>query len=259
MDPDFVDISTFGEGFNIGPSFGFNFPIASSLLVTTSVGYTWRGQFDQDSNIDPSKPFLTTMVDPGDDLTTTAAVNYQTGPFSAGLTGTITWETPTAVEGTRSFKLGNRYLVALQSSYKWPETFGTTTLSASAVHSGRNAVLIPGLNTLAVETLNSNSNLYRAGLQHMVPVGDLHDRTYRQRALSRPQRLQLHHAPIRAAKNTLAVGVLAQYAPSPNVTLNARVEGVWIHVNLNPAYQRRENLRPDWTIFACRNGAVHIG
>lgn len=235
MDPDFVDISTFGEGFNIGPSFGFNFPIASSLLVTTSVGYTWRGQFDQDSNIDPSKPFLTTMVDPGDDLTTTAAVNYQTGPFSAGLTGTITWETPTAVEGTRSFKPGNRYLVALQSSYKWPETFGTTTLSASAVHSGRNAVLIPGLNTLAVETLNSNSNLYRAGLQHMVPVGDLQigptgSVLYRDRNGYNSTTLQFV-----PQKTRWSAGVLAQYAPSPNVTLNARVEGVWIHENENPA------------------------
>jgi hypothetical protein len=36
-------------------------------------------------------------------------------------------------------------------------------------------------------------------------------------------------------KTRWSAGVLAQYAPSPNVTLNARVEGVWIHENENPA------------------------
>ena len=59
MDPDFVDISTFGEGFNLGPTAGFNFPITDTLLITTSLGYTWRGRFTQDSIGDLTNPFLT--------------------------------------------------------------------------------------------------------------------------------------------------------------------------------------------------------
>jgi len=43
MDPDLVEVSTFGEGFNIGPTGGFAFPISKSLVLTTSAGYTWRG------------------------------------------------------------------------------------------------------------------------------------------------------------------------------------------------------------------------
>ena len=84
MDPDFVDISTFGEGFNLGPTAGFNFPITDSLLVTTSFGYTWRGRFTQDSFIDPTNPFLTSRVDPGDNLTATGAINYQIGQLAIG-------------------------------------------------------------------------------------------------------------------------------------------------------------------------------
>jgi len=57
MDPDFVDISTFGEGFNLGPTAGFNFPITDSLLVTTSFGYTWRGRFTQDFLHRSDQPF----------------------------------------------------------------------------------------------------------------------------------------------------------------------------------------------------------
>lgn len=60
MDPDFVDISTFGEGYNLGPSFGFNVPLAGSLLFTTSVGYTWRDRFKRESGF----PTLPQGVDP---------------------------------------------------------------------------------------------------------------------------------------------------------------------------------------------------
>ncbi len=235
MDPDFVDISTFGEGFNLGPTGGFNFPITESLLVTTSVGYTWRGRFDQDSATNPLNPFLTSNVDPGDNLTVTGAVNYQTGAFAAGLTGTITWETPTVVDGAQTLKPGKRYLLALQSSYKWSETIGSTTLSASVALSNRNKVLLPGADALIVEALNSNSGVYRVGLQHMVPLGDFQvgptgSVLYRDRNSYNSATLQFV-----PQKTRWSAGILAQYAPSPSVTLNARVEGVWTHENENPA------------------------
>lgn len=235
MDPDFVDISTFGEGFNLGPTGGFNFPITSVLLVTTSAGYTWRGRFNQDSAADPLNPFLTSNVDPGDNLTVTGAVNYQTGPFAAGLTGTLTWETPTTVDGTQTLKPGRRYLLALQSSYQWPQTWGATTLSASVALSNRNKVLLPGADTLIVEALNSNSNVYRIGLQHMVPMGNFQvgptgSVLYRDHNGYNSATLQFV-----PQKTRWSAGILAQYAPSPAVTLNARFEGVWTHENENPA------------------------
>lgn len=234
MDPDFVDISTFGEGYNLGPTFGFNFPIANSLLVTTSVGYTWRGKFDQDTNTDPANPFLTSTVDPGDNLTVTSAVNYQTGPFAIGLIGSLTWETPTAVNDTHTFKPGKRYLFAFQSSYAWPEKYGVTTFRASTAHSNRNAVLIPGVDALIVESVNSNSNLYRVGLQHLIPFGDLQigpigSVIYRDHNGYNSATLQFV-----PQKTRWAAGILAEYAPTANVTLNARIEGVWTHENENP-------------------------
>ncbi len=36
-------------------------------------------------------------------------------------------------------------------------------------------------------------------------------------------------------KTRWSAGVLAQYAPTATVTLNARIEGVWTHENENPA------------------------
>ena len=43
MDPNLVDIATFGEGFNIGPTVGFTLPVSKDLLLTLSAGHTWRG------------------------------------------------------------------------------------------------------------------------------------------------------------------------------------------------------------------------
>ena len=40
MDPDLVDISTFGEGLNIGPTVGVNIPLGEAWLLTMSAGYT---------------------------------------------------------------------------------------------------------------------------------------------------------------------------------------------------------------------------
>lgn len=59
MDPDLVEISTFGEGYNFGPSFGLNVPIAGSLLFTTSVGYAYRGPFNRESAF-PTLPLVST-------------------------------------------------------------------------------------------------------------------------------------------------------------------------------------------------------
>ena len=235
MDPDFVDISTFGEGFNLGPTAGFNFPITDSLLVTTSFGYTWRGRFTQDSFIDPTNPFLTSRVDPGDNLTATGAINYQIGQLAIGFTGAVTWETATSVDGTNTLKPGNRLLLALQSSYVWSENFGTTTLNASLAHSNRNKILLPGFSFLAIEALNSNSNVYRVGLQHMVPVGNFQigpvgSVLYRDQNGYNSATLQFV-----PPKTRWSAGMLAQYTPKEAITINARFEGIWTRENENPA------------------------
>ena len=178
---------------------------------------------------------MTSTVNPGDNLTPTVAVNYQTGPLSIGLTASLTWETPSSVDDLQTFKPGKRYLLALQSSYAWPQQLGATTLSASFAHSNRNQVLLPELSALAIETLNSNSDVYRIGLQHVIPIGEFQvgpTASYLFRNHNGYNSATLQFVP---AKTRWSAGLLAQYPPSPNVTLNARFEHVWTHENENPA------------------------
>ena len=92
-----------------------------------------------------------------------------------------------------------------------------------------------GVASLIGEALNSNSDVYRVGLQHLVPVGDFQigptgSVLYRDHNGYNSATLQFV-----PQKTRWSAGILAQYAASSAVTLNARVEGVWTHENENPA------------------------
>ena len=56
MDPDLVELSSFGEGTNIGPTIGFNIPLTSAVLLTFSVGHTWRGSFNLEDSLLEKSP-----------------------------------------------------------------------------------------------------------------------------------------------------------------------------------------------------------
>jgi hypothetical protein len=86
MDPDLVDISTFGEGFNIGPTLGVNIPLTEAWLLTMSTGYTHRGVYSMEGPLTPPGGGAAPQaanIDPGYALTFTAVLGYQAGPLSA--------------------------------------------------------------------------------------------------------------------------------------------------------------------------------
>ena len=164
MDGDLVEIGSFGEGLNVGPTVGFNLPVNNALMLTGSVGYTRRGSFEREN--DPILP-TTTNLRPGEALTVTGSVGYQSGRFASRITGTISQETATKQDGIEIVRAGQRLLFAGVFAYAWPADWGQTTLNASFAHSGRNKVRLPDAPALVTEAFNANSNLYRIGIEHM--------------------------------------------------------------------------------------------
>jgi opacity protein-like surface antigen len=244
MDPDLVDIATFGEGFNVGPSVGFTLPLSKSLLLTFSTGYTHRGSFVRQSTLTPPTPPAPTGVpadiSPGDVFTGTASVGYQVGQLTGKLTGTISQETTTSVNGIPFIQPGRTYLAAGSWSYTWPgDNLGVTTLDASASHTNRNEVLFQCLGgcptSLVTEPFNTNSNLFRVGLEHLFAVGQF---AFGPRG-SFLMRDANGYAPTTlqfvAAKQRWAAGLQARYVPNNTVSFNARVERVWVHTDETPA------------------------
>jgi hypothetical protein len=238
MDPDLVDIATFGEGFNIGPTIGFNLPISNSLIVTASAGYTWRGPFDRENGLDATDPNVQTpaRIDPGDVFTVTGGIAYKTGALVVNLTGSLSTETETVQNSAPLYKPGLRYLGNATVAYTWADT-GVTTLTAAASHTNRNEVLFLGTSALVTEVMNTNSNLYRVGLQHLFPIvkqrfylGPIG--TFLFRDQNGYDSATLQFVP---AKERWSAGALMRYASSDNVVWNARAERVWTHEDEDPA------------------------
>jgi opacity protein-like surface antigen len=252
MDPDLVDIATFGEGLNVGPTFGVNVPLSDAWLVTTSVGYTHRGIFEMEGALTPPNPngggiAHSSDITPGDVLTATGVLGYQAGPLSAKLTGTITQNGDTKQDDVPVVRSGRRYLIAGTASYNWPsEHVGTTTLNASAAHNNRNEVLFQCLTgcptALVTEPFNTNSNLYQLGLEHLFAfdkwsVGPKGSFLFRDNNGYEPTTLQFV-----PAKERWSAGVLAQYAPNQILAFNARVERVWTREQDTPGLPNNEML-----------------
>lgn len=236
MDPDLVEIASFGEGWNVGPTVGFNVPLAANLIFTTSVGYTWRGRFDREDSLAPADPAMrvASNIDPGEVITATAALGYQSGPFTATISGAVSWESETSENGMALYRPGVRYLVTGRWSYDW-QRVGSTTLSASAAHSRPNEVLFLDAMSLTNEPFNTNSNLYRVGLEHLFPIGQLWagpvgSFLYRDNNTYDPGTLQFV-----PAKTRWSAGVVARYAANDRVTFNARAEHVWTKEHDDPA------------------------
>ena len=235
MDPDLVDIANFGEGFNVGPTIGASLPISSTLVVTVSAGYTRRGEFVREKSIIPIDPTVqaSTKIKPGDVITGTVSLAHQMGQFSSTITGSISEDTATAVDGMEIYRPGRRYLISGAWSYTWPE-FGVTSWSASWAHANRNDVLFAGATALALEPFNTNSNLYRVGAQHLFPMGQwwlgpigsflLRDR-------NGYDSTTLQFVP---AKRRWSAGGIVQVVANEKLTFNARAEHVWTFEDENP-------------------------
>jgi hypothetical protein len=239
MDPDLVDIATFGEGLNVGPTAGLSAALARNVIATVSGGYTWRGSYDREGpQVTPPLVQGTTQIDPGDVLTGTVSIGYQVDRLLGQITGSISTETDTKVAGQRMFRPGVRFLLTGTWLYTWPETWGVTTVTAAVAHAKKNKVLFLDQTTLAPiiydsEPFNTNSNLYRVGIEHLFAIGrfsagPVGSFLYRDRNGYNSATLQFV-----PAKERWSAGLLARYAASERVTFNARLEHVWTHAHDN--------------------------
>ena len=101
-----------------------------------------------------------------------------------------------------------------------------------------------------MERFNSNSNVYRVGLQHLFPVeqfqiGPTVSFLYRDHNGHNSTTLQFV-----PQKTRWAAGMLGQYALNTTVTLNARVEHVWTRENESPRREARcSGKEPDSGIY----------
>jgi hypothetical protein len=236
MDPDLVEISSFGEGYNVGPTVGFNLPLTQTVILSAAGGYTWRGNYNRENSLSAQTPLIQTptQVEPSRIYTATGSLATQIGQFATKLTASWSTETTTGENGLALYRAGDRYVVSGVFSYDW-QSAGLTSLTVSGAHSNRNDVKLANVSDLVREIMNTNADVYKVGLQHLFPVGQLTigptgSWLIRERNSYDPTTLQFV-----PEKERYTVGLLTRYAATDKLTFNARADYVMTHENQNSA------------------------
>lgn len=241
MDPDIVDIATFGEGWNVGPTAGVNIPFTETLMLTLSSGYTWRGSYTTEGAI-----YSTTLdqssarIAPGKVTTHSVSLGYQLGDWMLQISAMHISETPSYRDHIQSYQLGDRYMASGTASYAWTPS-SRSTLTASWTNALKNKVFDTSVTALVLESFLSNSAIYRVRLEHAFSF----DAWSIAPMASYMQRDQNAYNPVTnqfiPAKTRIGAGVSTQYAASEQVALKASAERFWIKEDLT-------ELTPDLSV-----------
>lgn len=240
MDGDLVDQGTYGEGWNFGPTLGVNIPLAQSLILTLSGGYTQRNPFGKES-ANPITGLITDTVSikNGDEATATAALGYAQGALS--LQGSASYSSDQISQSSafglqdyNRYRVGPRTTISGSGSYAF-DAMWSVYANAFWTHTEKNDVLNPLGVALIPEAFNSNSNLYRvnAGLNYRfangLTVGPVASYLYRDHNGYNPTTFSFV-----PAKTRYAVGGAANYNVTNKININGKLERVWIREDMVP-------------------------
>jgi len=231
MDPDLVDLATFGEGWNFGPTIGFNLPVTPMLIFSLGAGHTVRGAYQRENTLVPG---TVNRLDPGDVATITASLGYRGGPLTAQISSMFVHEEVSSLDGTPFFQFGNRYLVSGTANFAWTAT-STSTLTASWSYTEKNKLIAPpAILVPTLEAFNSNSNVYRVRFEHAFAFGSwtagpIVSWMLRDKNAYVPVAFQFV-----PAKTRWSVGGSLRYSVSGNVLLYGSVEHIWVDEGLRP-------------------------
>jgi hypothetical protein len=233
-DSDIVASPTMGEGWNIGPSVGANIALNDSTIVSLGYGYTYRGPFD--GGTEPaSGTNITSVVEfnPGDVYTANAGFGWTGERTVVQVSVSYSIETPTYQAGQPLYRAGDRIIATAKAGQVWDQNW-TTRGGFTFSHFDKNEIPMTGVPDLVRELFNSNSNVYRATLDHIFSkgnfaIGPTGTFLYRDRNGYDPQRFEFI-----PAKTSWAAGLAAQVTPSSNTAISLRAEHIWVDEDENP-------------------------
>jgi hypothetical protein len=240
MDGDLVDQGTYGEGWNFGPTAGVNIPLAQSLILTLSGGYTNRNPFNKES-ANPITGLITDTVSikNGDEATVTAALGYAQGPLSLQGSASHSWDQVSqssqfGMQDFNRYRVGPRTTISGSGSYAF-DAMWSVYANGFWTHTQKNDVLDMSGMALITEPFNSNSNLFRVntGVNHKfangVTVGPIASFLFRDVNGYDPTTFSFV-----PAKTRYAVGGTASYSVTNKININGKLERVWIREDMNP-------------------------
>jgi len=247
MDPDLVDVGSYGVGFNANPTAGFVMGLNENTAISLSAGYTWQGDFTKEginlsqlaNPVPPPAFFVVSTVDlrqrvsPGnaytlngnitstyDNLVLIASFAY-IGDSHASLDGVATGRAGAkfTANGTANYRIDERAALALNVSWNFSE---------------KNEIF-NAFSGLIAEPRNSNSHVVIGSIEPSYLVTDRLRLAANYSFLYRDQNFydQLQDQFI-SAKQKHSVGGSATYALSETASLTFRGSHAWVRQDDGP-------------------------
>jgi hypothetical protein len=172
MDPDLVEIGTYGMGLNVNPTVGLTFAPSSNTAVSLGVGYAWMGAFTREA-VDLATGIFDAMerVKPGDTFTANGTIT--TAIQNLTIAGSFVYmaETDLLQNGAPAGRKGNRFVANAVAVYVINDRWNFEG-NLSWSYLGRDKVADPVLGSLVDELKNSNSNVFILSAQPNYMVTD---------------------------------------------------------------------------------------
>jgi opacity protein-like surface antigen len=238
MDPDLVDIQSFGAGFNINPTAGFVIGLNKDTAMSFSAGYAWQGAFIREA-IDlnagnglgafGSAAFdLKRKIDPGDVFTGNTNITTQIGKLVVFGTFAYMSESTAKVDGLEAGKQGARYVSNLALTYPIDDRWALA-LNGSWSFQEKNEIVVPG-GGLATEPKNSNSHVLIGSIEPSYLVTERLRIAANYSFLWRDENFyDIIEAQFIPAKTKHTVGLSGSYALSQTASIELRGSHSWIH------------------------------
>lgn len=236
VDPDLVEIGSYGAGFNINPTAGLVIGLNQNTAVSFSAGYAWNGKFVREAiDLNAGGGFgsgafdLKRWIDPGDVFTANANVTTQIDKLTLLSSFAYMSESRVRVDGVDGGRAGARYNANLTATYQFDEKWALAT-NASWSFAEKNEIVINGVS--ATEPKNSNSHVIIGSIEPSYRVTErlrlAASYSFLWRDANFYDQIENQFVP---AKQKHTAGVSAQYMVSPTASVELRGSHSWILQN----------------------------
>jgi opacity protein-like surface antigen len=254
MDPDLVDVGSYGAGFNINPTAGFVFGIDEHTAVSLSAGWTWQGAFTKEgldfSPIPTADPNITNQqtisdlkqrVSPGDTYTLNGNVSSTLGNLSLNGSFAYMGDSHASIDGVDTGRAGAKLTANGSANYKFDDRASLAT-NVSWNFSEKNDIVDTN-SALFGEPKNSNSNVVIASIEpsylatERLKLAVNYSYLFRDHNYYDP--FQDQFVP---AKQKHSAGASATYSISQTTTLQLRGSHAWIKQDNGPFVPATDNV-----------------
>jgi opacity protein-like surface antigen len=235
MDPDLVEVGSYGAGYNINPTAGFVMGINRTTAVSVSGGYAWQGAFIRESvDLNAQGGYgafdVVRRVNPGDVFTANANMTTEIDKLVVLATFAYMSESKATIDGVASGRAGGRYTANLTATQTIDQRWAVV-LNGSWSYQEKNEIVLPG-GGFGTEPKNSNSNVVIGSIEPSYIATDTLKLAVNYSFLWRDENYydQFEDRFI-PAKIKHTAGASATWAFAPGALLEFRGSYSWIHQN----------------------------